>query len=114
MGDYLRWGDEDPDPELDLLGIDVLGGGEDPAAKHAFKTAPVFTGDALDVLGAEVLPQRALYGRLISQNAPNLEDHVASPKLYVNINAQFSALVCGVQVCLLQAPYSRSFGFDMV
>ena len=100
------------DPELDLLGNDVLEGGEDSAAKHAFKTAPVFTGDALDLLGSSVLPQRALYGRLVSQNALNLEDNPVSPKLFVNTNAPFSALVCGVQVCPL--PYFRFFVFDLV
>ncbi|KAI0344940.1 hypothetical protein BDW22DRAFT_1469295 [Trametopsis cervina] len=85
-----------PDPELDLLG-------DDPSteytagAHHSSRTAPVFSGDALDMLGTSVFPQRALYGRLISQHAPQLAERPSVPKVYINTNTPFSAVVCGVQ-----------------
>lgn len=87
------------DPELDLLGDDIED--DTSAYAHAYKTAPVFTGDALRILGSTVLPQRALYGRVIAQNSPDFPVRPATPKLYINTNAPFSALVCGVQVCIL-------------
>ena len=88
------------DPELDLLGDEPL---EDESAgsMHAFRTAPIFTGDAFAVLGSSILPQRALYGRVIAQRAPSFPVKLTTPKLYINTNAPFSALVCGVQVCAL-------------
>ncbi|EKM56159.1 uncharacterized protein PHACADRAFT_209647 [Phanerochaete carnosa HHB-10118-sp] len=84
------------DPELDLLGDDAQ---QDASAgpAHAFRTAPVFTGDAAGLLGSDVLPQRALYGRVLSQKAPGFPATPVSPKLYTNTNAPFSALVCGLQ-----------------
>ncbi len=90
MCDYL-------DPELDLLGNDFEGDDEG-GTQHALRTAPVFTGDAFDLLGPGIMPQRALYGRVISQHAPHFPTKPLSPKIYINTNAPFSALVCGVQV----------------
>ncbi|THG98001.1 hypothetical protein EW026_g4117 [Hermanssonia centrifuga] len=89
MCDYL-------DPELDLLGNDFEGDDEG-GTQHALRTAPVFTGDAFDLLGPGIMPQRALYGRVISQHAPHFPTKPLSPKIYINTNAPFSALVCGVQ-----------------
>ncbi|GJE88159.1 hypothetical protein PsYK624_042420 [Phanerochaete sordida] len=84
------------DPELDLLGDDAQPDASSGPA-HAFKTAPIFTGDAFGLLGPSVLPQRALYGRILGQHAPNFPEAPVSPKLYINTNAPFSAVVCGVQ-----------------
>jgi hypothetical protein len=44
------------------------------------------------------VPQRAVYGRVLAQHVPGCAPDVTLPKLYVNSNAPFSALVCGVQV----------------
>ena len=85
------------DLELALLG--GVPGDEfdttDEEANQALKTAPIITGDAFDALGSSNFPQRALYGRILetSTRAP-----VNSPKLYINTNAPFSGIVCGVQV----------------
>ena len=86
------------DPELDLLGEDPSLSEEGSAADHARRTAPVFTGEALEILGPSVMPQRALYGRLISQHSPSLPERAVVPKVYINTNAPFSAVICGVQV----------------
>lgn len=86
------------DPEFDLLGQDPLDIDESSGAAHAFRTAPVITGDAFHALGSDVFPQRALYGRIISQQVPGFAVRPHSPKIYINTNAPFSALVCGVQV----------------
>lgn len=85
------------DRELDLLGEDPSVS-EGSSANHARRTAPAFTGEALDIIGSSVLPQRALYGRLISQHASHLPPVPGSPKIYINSNTPFSAVVCGVQV----------------
>ena len=85
------------DPEQDLLGDDAIDD-DSAASAHAFRTAPIFTGDAFALLGSSVLPQRALYGRIVAQKATGLPTRPATPKLYINTNAPFSAVVCGVQV----------------
>jgi len=87
------------DPELELLGDDVpLDDFLFSSADHTFKTAPVVTEDAYNVLGHDVIPQRAVYGRIVSQRVHGCPERVGSQKLYINTNAPFSALVCGVQV----------------
>jgi hypothetical protein len=65
---------------------------------HAVVTAPVLTGDALHTVGADVFPQTALYGRILSQHGDGLSKRSTDGRLYINTNAPFSALVCGVQV----------------
>ncbi|EKM56169.1 uncharacterized protein PHACADRAFT_209653 [Phanerochaete carnosa HHB-10118-sp] len=82
------------DPELDLLGDDTPED-ESTGSMHAFRTAPVFTGDAFASLGSSILPQRALYGRVIAQRATNFPLRLTTPKLYMNTNAPFSALGSG-------------------
>ncbi|THG98002.1 hypothetical protein EW026_g4118 [Hermanssonia centrifuga] len=83
------------DPELELLFNDAEE--DDGGAQHAMRTAPVFTGDAFISLGPDIMPQRALYGRIVSQHVPGFPTIPSSPKFYINTNAPFSALVCGVQ-----------------
>jgi hypothetical protein len=95
--------------EVDLLGP-ALSDDEDyrPINKHdhAVVTAPVITGDALNTLGPHSFPQTALYGRVISQHGEGLSRKSVDGRIFVNTNAPFSALVCGVQasfiyVCML-------------
>lgn len=99
------------DPELDLLGDDAQQN-ESAGSAHAFRTAPVFTGDAFGLVGSQVLPQRALYGRVLAQRAPGFSAPPVSPKLYINTNAPFSALVCGVQVGCVTCQVS--FASDLI
>lgn len=84
------------DPEEDLLGDDPLH--TTSTTRRALTTAPVFTADALAALGEDTVPQRAVYGRVLAQKASGFPLHPQSPKLYVNTNTPFSAVVCGVQV----------------
>jgi hypothetical protein len=86
-------------PEHSLLG-DVSPGDGLPsdAGHHALKTAPIFTEDVLQAVGPAVFPQRAFYGRVVSQHVDRLPGKTGLPGVYVNTNAPFSALVCGVQV----------------
>jgi hypothetical protein len=86
--------------EDELLALDEVTGNNAQAADHSIRTAPIFTRDALDVVGEGVLPQRALYARVLGQHSPGFPTNLMDPKLYINTNAPFSALVCGVQVRL--------------
>jgi hypothetical protein len=88
--------ESDANPEHSLLGPDA----EAPAhgGEHATKTAPVFTEDVLRALGPDVFPQRGFYGRVVEQRADGLPLKPIHPGMYINTNAPFSALVCGVQV----------------
>jgi hypothetical protein len=95
--------DLDLNPEHSLLGPDT-NASEHAASEHATKTAPVFTEDVLRVLGPAVFPQRGFYGRVVGQHADGLPLKPARPGMYVNTNAPFSALVCGVQVSGLDLP----------
>jgi hypothetical protein len=67
---------------------------------HSIATAPVFTEDAYNALGPIVFPEKAVYGRLLSQKLGTSSEasHQICPCVYVNTNAPFSAVVCGVQV----------------
>ncbi|GJE88165.1 hypothetical protein PsYK624_042480 [Phanerochaete sordida] len=80
-------------PEYALLGGDTPQTSD--AAAHAFRTAPVFTGDALDTLGPAILPQRAVYGRVLEQHANGFPAVPAAPVLYINTNTPFSGLGTG-------------------
>lgn len=87
--------------ETDLLGPDPSD--EDSVTStsrqdHAVITAPVLTGDALSIVGRDAFPQTALYGRILEQHGDGLPLRASDSRLYVNTNAPFSALVCGVQV----------------
>jgi hypothetical protein len=81
-----------------LFGLEDLNHKDSLASDHSVRTAPIFTRDALDVVGEIGLPQRAVYGSVISQHAPGFPTRLSDPKVYINTNAPFSALICGVQV----------------
>lgn len=80
----------------------------DQAGDHSVRTAPVFTSEALAVLGEGVMPQRAVYGSVLSLHGggggggSNESDEETmqgrGSRLYMNTNAPFSAVVCGLQV----------------
>lgn len=97
----------DIDPEDEILALDnPTDATRSIPADHSVITAPVFTSDALRAVGEESLPQRALYGRVVSQHAAGFPEYVENAKIYVNTNAPFSGLVCGVQVRLFtMLPY---------
>jgi hypothetical protein len=87
--------------EADLLGPDVSH--DEDALQvnkhdHAVVTASIFSGDVLGVVDVHSFPQRALYDRLISQHGNGLPTRANDSRVFINTNAPFSALVCGVQV----------------
>lgn len=90
------------DPEAELLSRHAdSAGGRDLSSNHSTRTAPIFTSEALDILGQTVIPQRAVYGSVISSHCQShsVPTSFERPsKLYVNTNAPFSAVVCGLQV----------------
>ncbi|KAF8586234.1 hypothetical protein K439DRAFT_1387349 [Ramaria rubella] len=91
--------ENDSDLELHLLGDPVTTSSGSSIfdinkARPSLETAPMLTGDAFEVTGSTIFPQRAVYGRILETNtgAP-----VVSPKLFINTNSPFSGIVCGVQ-----------------
>ena len=87
----------DSDPELALLS-EVAADDDDKStgkADHALRTAPIFTGDACERIDSSIFPQRGLYGRLLESSTGTKFN---STKLFVNLDAPFSGIVCGVQV----------------
>jgi hypothetical protein len=88
------------DPEDELLVHTWHGDGDDKSSDHAVRTAPVFTRAAFNIVGNDRLPQRALYGSIIAQRSPGFPEILSrtDAKLYINTNAPFSGVVCGVQV----------------
>ena len=87
----------DSDPDLALLGGDAADDNDDftGEADHALRTAPIFTGDADERVDSSIFPQRGLYGRLL-ESSTGAEFN--SSKVFVNLDAPFSAIVCDVQV----------------
>jgi hypothetical protein len=81
---------------------------------HAVRTASIFTRDALDALGDEVFPQRALYASVLEQHASGFPISIprSKAKAYINTNAPFSGLICGVQVRFHQQPTRHVLTFD--
>jgi hypothetical protein len=90
-------------PEDELLSLDILRSENGCGLDHSVRTAPVFTNDVLDVVGDKVLPQRALFGGILSQEASphSVGSRSSNKKLYINTNSPFSGIVCGVQVRVL-------------
>jgi hypothetical protein len=84
--------------EDQLFALEEFNDEDSLSRDHSVRTAPVFTRDALSIVGEIGLPQRAMYGRVISQHAPGFPTELSDPKVYINTNAPFSALICGVQV----------------
>jgi hypothetical protein len=77
---------------------------------HAVRTASIFTRDALDALGGAIFPQRALYASILGQHSPGFPETIApaKAKAYINTNAPFSGVICGVQVHLFSADFERT------
>jgi hypothetical protein len=99
--------------EADLLGPDISpdeDGLRVDTHDHAVVTAPVFTGDVLDALGTNSFPQRALYGRVVAQHGAGMAKRADDSRLFINTNAPFSALVCGVQVSAGTSCRSEKYG----
>jgi len=90
----------DSDGEFDLLDpnhtVQTIG-------EHELKTSPLVTRDAIGV--SEQFAQRGLLGTVLSVHANGLPARTVDPRIYLNLDAPSSGLVCGVQVrtfCSLQ------------
>ncbi|KAG8749489.1 hypothetical protein FRC14_001329 [Serendipita sp. 396] len=83
----------DSDVELDLLTLD-----EDVQTfgEHELKTTPLATREAIEAQEDE-LEQRGLLGKVLSVHGDGLSPSVQDPRLYMNLDAPSSGLVCGVQ-----------------
>ncbi|KNZ58270.1 uncharacterized protein VP01_1961g3 [Puccinia sorghi] len=87
------------DPELDLLQLPSQGGAVGlgyGTLEHSDRNAVLVTGDA-EKLSPGKFPQRAVLGTILSQHARGFPKTIENPKLYLNVNSPFSALICGVQ-----------------
>jgi hypothetical protein len=83
----------DSDGEFDLLDpnhtVQTIG-------EHELKTSPLVTRDAIGV--SEQFAQRGLLGTVLSVHANGLPARTVDPRIYLNLDAPSSGLVCGVQV----------------
>lgn len=85
------------DPEMKLFGVEGSFAPHRNATEYSFRTTPVLSGDAAEILREDRMPQRAVFGRILSQRIDGEDQPVAIPKLYINTNAPFCAVVCGLQ-----------------
>ena len=87
---------DDDDPQVTFLNIGTPVGNQ--ITDGPMMTAPIITGDVYDALDAETVPQVAVLGRVISQHSAGFPRKTQGPKLLVNTNSPFSAVICGLQV----------------
>lgn len=80
--------------EFELLGLDE--DGYRTFEEHEVRTAPLVSRDAVDL--GEPFPQRALLGSVLSIHADSLPSRPNDRRVYMNLDAPSSGLVCGVQV----------------
>jgi hypothetical protein len=83
----------DSDGELELL---ELGQTIQTIGEHELKTSPLVTRDAIVL--SEQFAQRGLLGSVLSVHATGLPQRTNDPRIYLNLDAPSSGLVCGVQV----------------
>jgi hypothetical protein len=86
------------DAELNLLESSRR---QSTSKTHSLVTAPILTRDALDVCSQyNAFPQRGLLGSVLSVNQRGSAQISSDPRLYINLDAPSSGLICGVQVCV--------------
>ncbi|KAF9483949.1 hypothetical protein BDN70DRAFT_873074 [Pholiota conissans] len=86
---------EDSDPS-DSEGVAV--GAENYIAKHDILTAPLMTREAYLSITRDGSPaQYGVLGKVLASYSRGSKDLVDDQRLYLNTNAPFSALICGVQ-----------------
>ncbi|KIO19148.1 hypothetical protein M407DRAFT_31200 [Tulasnella calospora MUT 4182] len=81
--------------EFDLLGGDDI----EEGPTHEVITAPLITRDAF-AFGEgllKVVPQYGVLGSILSVHEQGRKEEFADKRMYLNTNAPFSAVVCGVQ-----------------
>lgn len=83
----------DSDTELDLLDVEHV---VHAIGDHELKTSPLVTKDANTAV-SNSFSQRGLLGTVISVHAKGLPPTTNDPRIYLNLDAPASGLVCGVQ-----------------
>jgi len=75
---------------------------------HSMVTAPVLTRDAINACyqdnWTDAFPQRGLLGSVLSVNQRGSARNSNDPRIYINLDAPSSGLICGVQVCASRCP----------
>ncbi|KAI7933717.1 hypothetical protein MJO28_017509 [Puccinia striiformis f. sp. tritici] len=66
------------------------------ALEHSSRNVVLITGKAEKALAGQ-FPQRAVIGSIFGQHAPGFSKTTLDPRLYLNVNTPFSALICGIQ-----------------
>jgi hypothetical protein len=75
--------------------------------RHEVQTAPLVSRDALDV-GEHNFAQRGLLGSVVSVHSKALLGKPVDRRIYINLDAPSSGLVCGVQVGITLSLFSRA------
>lgn len=88
----VKMDNDDLDFELQLLAKDA---GHLSIGDHELATSPLISRDAANISD---FPQRGLLGRVLSLHSEELPEGTNDPRLYMNLAAPASGLVCGVQV----------------
>src|SRR5258708_2148907 len=95
------------DPELGLLGLFLRKSTSILQKTHSLVTAPILTRDAVNACyqknWADAFPQRGLLGSIVAINQRGTMRHAFDPRLYINLDAPSSGLICGVQVCVFNS-----------
>ena len=90
------------DAELDLLKSIPRKSRSVLPKTHSQVTAPMLARDALNVCYQDnwtnAFPQRGLLGSVLSVNRRGLAQNSKDPRIYINLDAPSSGLICGVQV----------------
>jgi hypothetical protein len=87
--------DDGSDCEMELLPV---GNVAQAFGDHELRTAPLVSKDAIALRGN--FAQRGFMGSVFSVHAEDLPSNTTDPRVYMNLDAPSSGLVCGVQVCL--------------
>jgi hypothetical protein len=91
----VNFNDDGSDCELELL---PFGNMAQTFGNHELRTAPLVSRDAVALCGN--FAQRGFMGSVFSVHAEDLPSTTADSRVYMNLDAPSSGLVCGVQVCL--------------
>jgi hypothetical protein len=83
----------DSDDEFELLDPNQI---VQTIGEHELKTSPLVTRDAIGA--SQQFAQRGLLGTVLSVHADGLPSRTIDPRIYLNLDAPSSGLVCGVQV----------------
>jgi hypothetical protein len=86
--------------EFDLLASDYDDDDTQSFVKHDVQTSPLVSRDALDFGDRVHFAQRGLLGSVLSVHAKALPVRPCDRRIYMNLDAPSSGLVCGVQVSI--------------